>query len=232
MIYPYKKSELLELHHLKQSDGQTVFGNSINVVVKHIRAIYQTLPYDPVPFLASNEKFRHPFMLLPEFRVAYACFKWAVAHVLQPRTIVEIGIGSGVAAHAFLDACPDAHYTGIDNNLDSRLDCFPYSEFVIDSLRNLGHTASYRYGDSTKLESIPKSDLAHLDGHHTVHGAYCEATLALNAGTKWILADDAKDILVAKGTMDAIHDFGGRVEWESFNETWGGNIILHNVDAT
>lgn len=231
MIYPYKKSELLELHHLKQGDGVTVFGNSINIAVRHIRAIYATLPYDPVPFLASNEKFRHPFMLLPEFRVSYACFKWAVAHVVQPKTIVEIGIGSGIAAHAFLNAAPDAHYTGVDNNFDTKLDCFPYSDFVIDSLRTLGYDASFRYGDSTRMRAIPYADLAHLDGHHTVHGAYCEASLALEAGARWILVDDSKDALVAKGTMDAIHDFGDRVEWESFNETWGGNILIHNVNA-
>lgn len=44
--------------------------------------------------------------------------KFAVAHLLQPRRIFEIGVRAGYSALAFLRAVPTARYVGIDSNRD------------------------------------------------------------------------------------------------------------------
>jgi SAM-dependent methyltransferase len=45
--------------------------------------------------------------------------KWALARVLEPNRIIEIGGGYGYAAAAFLSARPEAHYLGIDTGPDA-----------------------------------------------------------------------------------------------------------------
>ena len=42
--------------------------------------------------------------------IAYYRLKWAVARVLQPQRILEIGVRFGYSAAAFLNACPNATY--------------------------------------------------------------------------------------------------------------------------
>ena len=51
--------------------------------------------------------------LFPEW-VPYYRTKWAIARYLQPARILEIGVRFGYSAQAFLHACPNASYLGID----------------------------------------------------------------------------------------------------------------------
>jgi hypothetical protein len=51
--------------------------------------------------------------LFPDW-ISYYKLKWAVARVLQPRSILEIGVGYGYSALAFLNASPSARYVDID----------------------------------------------------------------------------------------------------------------------
>ena len=68
----------------------------------------------------SDYDFRHsanpddPLKHLFDDWVAYYRLKWAIARVLQPKRILEIGVRFGYSAAAFLDACPNATYFGID----------------------------------------------------------------------------------------------------------------------
>jgi len=51
--------------------------------------------------------------------VPYYKTKWAIARVLQPASILEIGVRYGYSAAAFLNACPGATYLGIDLDSDT-----------------------------------------------------------------------------------------------------------------
>src|SRR5271163_2412703 len=55
--------------------------------------------------------------------VPYYRTKWAIAAVLQPKRILEIGVRFGYSAMAFLDACPSASYLGIDINAEANGGC-------------------------------------------------------------------------------------------------------------
>src|ERR1700693_6175541 len=48
--------------------------------------------------------------------VPYYRLKWAIARVLRPQRILEVGVRYGSSAAAFLNACPECTYLGIDND--------------------------------------------------------------------------------------------------------------------
>ena len=107
---------------------EVIFSDDLQVAAVRIREMYPTLTYDHRPELppVHLEGWSSAPWHSERFRRGYACFKYAVAAVLQPRSICEIGVGSGVAGLAFLRACPRARYLGIDDETDSRLFGFDF----------------------------------------------------------------------------------------------------------
>ena len=67
-----------------------------------------TTDFDFRRFAAANDPLSHLFEdWLPYYRL-----KFAIAKVLQPQTILEIGVRYGYSAITFLEACPTAKYLG------------------------------------------------------------------------------------------------------------------------
>jgi cephalosporin hydroxylase len=85
--------------------------------------------------------------------VPYYRLQWAIVRVLQPRQILEIGVRFGYSAAAFLDACPDAAYLGIDNDSDT----FSGQKRAIHWARHItrGTNAQYLIADSQQLDGLP-----------------------------------------------------------------------------
>jgi hypothetical protein len=94
--------------------------------------------------------------------VPYYRLKWAIARVLQPRMILEIGVRFGYSAATFLDACPAAAYLGIDNDSDT----FGAQRDAIRWARHItrGTNAEYLMVDSQQLHELPGGpyDLIHI----------------------------------------------------------------------
>ena len=163
-----------------------------------------------------------------DFRRTYACFKSAVAKVLQPGSIIEIGVGCGIAAMAFLHGCPTASYMGIDNDCEAERD-FPIhpSRYVNELLAGRGHV---KVADSTKMDRLPTAALVHIDGGHSYDDAYSDVLLAWRSNARWILVDDARYSTVSSATFDALHRKSpGSVDWAYFEDTWTGNILISRV---
>jgi len=59
--------------------------------------------FDAEYYLSRREAF------LEKYRSFYA-----VSKTISPGAIIELGVGAGAGADAYLSACPDASYTGID----------------------------------------------------------------------------------------------------------------------
>src|SRR5258708_3449116 len=99
-----------------------------------------------------------PFSEIREFDLTeYASFKRAVALAIQPHSILEIGIGEGVAALAFLEASPiGVTYTGIDNDYEygKKFSLRP-SEYVANLLGERGYHADIIVVDSLDLDELP-----------------------------------------------------------------------------
>jgi predicted O-methyltransferase YrrM len=116
--------------------------------------------------------------------------KYQVARAVRPRSVLEIGVGAGHAAAAFLAACPRARYVGLDLDERSR-------EGVCGSLADVAAVLRGRFPlaqvcvhpwDTIREETGPRLrrwygptfDLAHVDGDRTEEG--CLSDLALAAG--------------------------------------------------
>lgn len=221
-----ERAEVLAPFGLAPSGVQSrVFASPLIEVASQIRASYPSSDYDHKPFLPDYDRLV-PFIQTEEFRRGYAAFKHCVAKVIQPRTICEIGVGSGVAALAFLSASPGAFYTGIDDGSKNAEEDGLALPHVRAQIKQLGHEYEIMIRDSMKLPSAPKADLFHVDGAHNYENALNDTRLAFESGSEWILVDDTRDPTVACAAMMAA--FGARVmfEWTYFEDSWTGSILF------
>lgn len=188
-------------------------------VVEQIRGRWTTSRYDHklyLPDLPRLEKWRGD----EAFRRTYAAFKFSVADVLKPKSIVEVGVGFAVAARAFLFTSPNAWYVGYDDgSMDPR--AFDVSMSVLKDF-----DARIMPQESSKLTHLPACDFCHVDGAHDYGHAYHDTMMALRAA-KWVLVDDCRDSQVAAAVMQAIYCWRpGDVAWCYFEDTRGGDILI------
>lgn len=125
--------------------------------------------------------------LFPEW-VGYYRLKFAIAKVLQPRSILEVGVRFGYSAVTFLKASPNASYLGID--LDSNT--FGGDVGALGWARHItaGYSAEFIVADSQKMERFPGGvyDLIHVDGQQDGTGTFHDLRRAV-AQARWILLD-------------------------------------------
>jgi predicted O-methyltransferase YrrM len=118
----------------------------------------------------------------------YYRLKWAIAKVLAPRRILEIGVRYGYSALAFLDACPGASYVGIDLDIDM----FGGVSGAINWAQSAAasYDAHFLVADSQKLSVFPggRYDLIHVDGQQDGEGSIHDITLALRQ-SEYVLVD-------------------------------------------
>jgi len=219
---------ILNKFELSQGDGIHIFGSECVRAASKIEANYRTSSYDHRDAL-PNFTPDSPFYL-EQYRVGYACFKREVAHVLQPKVILEIGIGVGIGALAMMDGAPEAIYRGIDNN-EADFPVIPRikpTEFVSAALESKRYNYHIKIANSRELSEIPRADLVHVDGDHSREAARNDVTLAWKSGAVWILCDDARDTNVVTGIFEALAiDLDrGSADWAYFPDTWTGSILI------
>jgi len=129
-----------------------------------------------------------PLAHLFEEWVPYYRTKWAIAAVLRPKRILEIGVRFGYSAMAFLDACPSASYLGMDINSEAN---GGYPDAVFWAARQLRHRkASFLIADSQTFDQWPgeRYDLIHVDGQQDGRGTIHDLSVALRQAD-YILLD-------------------------------------------
>lgn len=151
---------------------------------KDILDVASNSAFDFRRIASPDDQFKH---LFNEW-VPYYRLKWAIGRVLQPRRILEIGVGFGYAAAAFLDACPDANYLGIDDDSAA----FGGQKGPIDWARHItrGANAEYLIADSRQLDELPGGpyDLIHIDGRRGGAGLARDLENALKKGKHILVA--------------------------------------------
>lgn len=161
-----------------------------------IMRIAHASKYDHRTWMAAEVGLKFPHMML-ENQLLYARFKLAVAMVLKPTTVYEVGVGWGVAANAFIQGCTTTRYFGIENVADG-----------IHPSVVLPPTAAYQVVASDDLPAFvhPNGpiDLLHLDGGHGYDQKIRDVEKALAAKPEWLLIDDVHDVMVARGTFEGL----------------------------
>lgn len=102
-------------------------------------------------------------------------YKFSLGALIRPSRILELGVGSGYAAAAILEACPGAEYVGVDRDTG---DANSYARNMLS--RRFPHsrlhfvTADFRDRASWLLEHINRApfDLIHIDGGDTFAERY------------------------------------------------------------
>jgi SAM-dependent methyltransferase len=158
--------------------------------------------------------------------VPYYRMKWAIATVLQPQTILEIGVRYGYSARAFLAAAPGARFVGID--LDS--DRFGGVKGAIDwargSLRD--YDCALIVADSQGMDRFPGSqyDLIHVDGQQDGDGSFRDLELALKQG-RYVLVDGYH---WTQTNYLAVNDFlwqnRDRLDWYAAIPGYAGELLI------
>lgn len=120
--------------------------------------------------------------------IPYYRLKWAIAKVLQPTSILEVGVRYGYSGMAFLDACPGARYLGID--IDSEVSGGSKGAVFWARRTMCSYRADFVIADSQTMDRFPggRYDLVHVDGQQDGDSSLHDLELALRQA-KYILAD-------------------------------------------
>jgi cephalosporin hydroxylase len=135
--------------------------------------------------------------------------KHDIAFAINPSSILEIGVRYGYSAHAFLSACPDAHYIGVDCD-DGVLNAMgePTLEWAAGMVkRTTGVTADELLRMNTQTAQIPgdcHSALVHVDADHSFSGCLGDLHQAWRLCSRAVLVDDYGSIATVQ---DAVHAF-------------------------
>jgi SAM-dependent methyltransferase len=158
--------------------------------------------------------------------VPYYRMKWAIASVLQPQSILEIGVRYGYSARAFLDTVPQARFVGID--LDS--DRFGGVKGAIDwargSLRD--YDCELIVADSQGMDRFPGGpyDLIHVDGQQDGDGSFRDLERALKQG-RYVLVDGYH---WTQTNYLAVNDFllqnRDRLDWYAAIPGYAGELLI------
>jgi len=114
--------------------------------------------------------------------VEYYKLKAAIAQVLEPKSILEIGVRFGYSAAAFLHGSPAASYLGIDNDSDTFGGTPGAIQWARQMLRD--KQATFVIANSQTLNRFPGGvyDLIHVDGQQDGDGTYHDLKLAVKQG--------------------------------------------------
>lgn len=129
-----------------------------------------------------------PLVELFDEWVDYYRLKFAIAKVVQPKSILEIGVRFGYSARSFLEASPSAKFVGID------LDCdrFGGEPGALNWAQKIlhGYNARFIVANSQKMQRFPEGsyDLVHVDGQQDGIGTFHDLRRAV-AQAKWVLLD-------------------------------------------
>jgi 2-polyprenyl-3-methyl-5-hydroxy-6-metoxy-1,4-benzoquinol methylase len=120
--------------------------------------------------------------------IEYYRMKWAISKVLQPKSILEIGVRYGYSARAFLDASLKATYIGLDADVATfggRVGALAWAEQSMEAF-----DARFIKVDTQTLTSLPGQvfDLIHVDGQQDGDGTFHDLNLALSQA-RFILVD-------------------------------------------
>jgi cyclopropane fatty-acyl-phospholipid synthase-like methyltransferase len=158
--------------------------------------------------------------------VDYYRLKWAIARVLQPTSILEIGVRYGYSAHAFLTACPTSTYLGIDLDSDVAGGVVGAIDWAKKIMRPF--SANFLVADTQAMLQFPgdRYDFVHVDGQQDGDSSFHDLGLALVQGN-YVLVDGYH---WTPQNFFAVNDFllqhRDRLDWYGVIPGYGGELLI------
>lgn len=188
---------------------------------KRITLLASVSNYDHRPFMHESIWRKYPHTL-DEEQLIYSRFKWAVAQVLKPASIYEVGVGWGISALAFKAGYPETDFYGIDNfeaGIHPRLAVNQQLDVTIDD------SSQMTCFDHPRTNSV---DLIHIDGGHGLEHKAADIVRAVRSRPEWILVDDIHDVMVAAGTFAGLYQACHNApKMLMFEYSHTGNLLIH-----
>ncbi|GGF75152.1 hypothetical protein GCM10011332_31470 [Terasakiella brassicae] len=191
-------------------------------MIDQIFKILQQCDYDYRQYTNPLDPLAH---LFDEWEDNYR-LKWSIAKVVDPKSILEIGVRYGYSAISFLDAAPQASYTGIDLDVAQ----FGGEVDAIDWAKRI--TAPYEtqfiIGDSQEMHEFPAGmyDLIHVDGAQNGDSTYRDLEKAILQG-RYILVDGyfwTKENLLASSVF--MKDYKHLIEYSLVIPGYAGELLI------
>jgi len=153
-------------------------------MIEKIMQAFQTSTHDFRAFAFPDDELAYFF---PDWLLRYR-IKHVICSILQPKSILGIGVRYGYAARTFLDASPSAHYLGLENN--STASGISKTAFTWAQQITANFDAMFMSADTQQLCSLPDGpyDLVHIEDQRDGDSVYHDLELALVKG-RWILLE-------------------------------------------
>lgn len=176
----------------------------------------------------DQENYRpHPKEFLRKYRMFYA-----LSRFVRAKSIVELGCSAGSAADAYLSGSPGAKYLGIDvfGKTKHRVTGKVWDPYRI--AQALFRARGYRNWrlwrkDLRSLKRLPgRADWVIVDGAHDYESARKDLELAMTAGPKFILVDDARELSVRSAICEFAVFRKREIRWAALMNTIDGAVLL------
>lgn len=191
-------------------------------MIEKILNILETTTYDFRVHAPETDTLQH---LFPEW-IKYYQLKYAISKVIQPKSILETGVRYGYSAITFLEASPEASFTGID--IDSEE--YGGTKGAIEWAKKITeeYKADFIIADTTLMKSFPGEfyDLIHVDAQQDGDGTYGDLEKALEKG-RYILVDgyfwSRQNMLSSTYFIDKYKDF---IEYALVIPGYAGELLI------
>ena len=157
--------------------------------------------------------------------------KYVICKVLEPKTILEIGVQYGYSARTFLSAVPNAKYLGIDNEVD--LGYGSKNALLWAKKITKNYSAEFIIANTQEMEILPREsfDLIHIDGQQDGDGTFHDLELAL-ISAKWILVDgyfwSKENMLSSTYFLEKYKQF---IDYAIIIPSYAGDLLIKTKDS-
>jgi hypothetical protein len=153
-----------------------------------------------------NPEDTHPWdFRAQEFYDEYRA-KYALAKMIRPRSILEVGVRFGYSARSFLMAAPEASYVGLDLDEPS---WGPYTgiprlwaETRLQELYPRNDIWTIRTNTQTEPQRRSPADLVHIDGDHSFEGTLRDLITFFPICLGVMVVDDYLEIAPVRAAVD------------------------------
>jgi len=140
----------------------------------------------------------------------YYLGKYMVCRMFGPQAIAEVGVRWGYSAFSFLQAAPQASYTGYDllkgGYGGAKVDTYDWVYEMLSRHFPQAKRISLRHRDTRQLETLGGPyDFVHIDGNHREEACYHDIDMAMTACRAGgvVLVDDYVKVDGVKRAVDS-----------------------------